>query len=240
MSTLRVFTFSADWGLPTTGPFSLKLLAWMRLAGLSYELKEQNDPSKGPLGKVPWVEIDGRPMADSELIIAELGRRHGFDVDAGLSPVQAADAHAWRRAFEEGFHQVLEWELFIHPAGAAYVERLIAGMAPPLVRSIVTAKLRGHFRKQLQARGLGRHAPSVVADKGRADIDALAARLADRPYLVGDGPSMADLAVFGQVAPMVRWPMATPVAQHAKAQKPVVDFVERVFDRCFEASRAAA
>ena len=37
MSILRVFTFEADWGLPTTGPFALKLLAWLRLNGIAYD-----------------------------------------------------------------------------------------------------------------------------------------------------------------------------------------------------------
>jgi hypothetical protein len=27
MATLKVFTFAPDWGLPTVGPFALKLLA---------------------------------------------------------------------------------------------------------------------------------------------------------------------------------------------------------------------
>ena len=29
MTTLRVFTFTPDWGLPSAGPFAIKLLAWL-------------------------------------------------------------------------------------------------------------------------------------------------------------------------------------------------------------------
>ena len=29
---LKVFTFSPAWGLPTSGPFALKLLKWLDLA----------------------------------------------------------------------------------------------------------------------------------------------------------------------------------------------------------------
>ena len=32
MTTLRVFTFTPDWGLPSAGPFAIKLLAWLELA----------------------------------------------------------------------------------------------------------------------------------------------------------------------------------------------------------------
>ena len=48
MSTLRVFTFSAGWGLPTTGPFALKLLAWLNLAGIPYEQTFEDDSAKAP------------------------------------------------------------------------------------------------------------------------------------------------------------------------------------------------
>ena len=76
-------------------------------------------PQKGPKGKNPWIEIDGERMGDTELIIATLARRSGFDVDAGLTPEQAALSHVVRRLIEEHFHMVLEWELFVHPAGRA-------------------------------------------------------------------------------------------------------------------------
>jgi hypothetical protein len=37
MTTLRVFTFTPDWGLPSAGPFAIKLLAWLELAGIPHE-----------------------------------------------------------------------------------------------------------------------------------------------------------------------------------------------------------
>ena len=58
---LRVFTFSPDWGLPTNGPFALKLLAWLRLADLPYEQVVENNSGKGPKGKSPWAEVDASP-----------------------------------------------------------------------------------------------------------------------------------------------------------------------------------
>jgi hypothetical protein len=116
---LRVFTFSPDWGLPTNGPSALKLLAWLELTGIPYDQVVENNSSKGLKGKSPWAEIDGKPMADSELIIDSLSRRHGIDLVEGHSPDQRRLGLAWRRTFEEHLHQVLEWELLIHPAGAA-------------------------------------------------------------------------------------------------------------------------
>lgn len=233
MSPLRVFTFRPDWGLPSAGPFAIKLLAWLELAGIPYQQVAEDNPRKGPKGKSPWIELDGERIADSEVIIDLLGRRHGVDLDAGLSPEQRAQGHAWRRTFEEHFHQVLEWELFLRPEGAAYMRALLASTVPPVVAPLVFSMLRRHFGRQLYARGIARHAPEVVAAKGRADVDALAAFLSDRPFLVADRPTMVDTAVFGQLAPMVYWPMATPVASYARSVPAIAAYCDRMRERCF-------
>lgn len=231
--TLRVFTFSPDWGLPTVGPFALKLLAWLELAGIPYEQVIEDDPRKGPKKKNPWIELDGELIGDTEVIIEVLSRRHHVSLDDGLSAEQKAAGHAWCRAFEEHLHQVLEWELFVHPAGAAYMRQFLASKMPPVLGPIAFTMFRSHLRKQLYARGIARHSPDIVAAKGRADIDALAAFLGDRPFLLGDRPRSADAALFGQLAPMVCWPMATPVAAHARSLAPIAAYCDRMRKLCF-------
>jgi glutathione S-transferase len=100
--------------------------------------------------------------------------------------------------------------------------------------------LKSHFSKQLHARGIARHSPEVIEAKGRADVDALAAFLGDRPFLLRDRPSTADAAVFGQLAPMVYWPMATPVASYARSVEPIADYCERMRKLCFARKSMAA
>lgn len=232
-STLRVFTFSPDWGLPTNGPFALKLLAWLELAGIPYEQIIENNSSKGPRGKSPWIELEGERIGDSELIVETLSRRHGVDLDQGLAPEQRAIGLAWRRTFEEHFHQVLEWELLLHPGGAIYMREFMATQAPRQVAPLLFAVIRRQFRKQLYARGIARHSPEVIAAKGQADLDALAAYLQDRSFLVADHPTTADTAVFGLLAPMVYWPMETPVAAHARGLPTIQAYCDRMRERCF-------
>jgi glutathione S-transferase len=234
MAELRVFTFSPAWGLPTSGPFALKLLAWLNLAGIAYDHVFEDDPRKGPLGKSPWIEFDGERLGDSEIIIHLLARRYAVTLDGHLTAQQSAAAHAWTRAFEEHFHQVLEWELFCHPDGMAFIKAAVAAQMPPVARTLVWLMLRRHFRRQLHARGIGRHAPSEIAAKGRADLDALVAFLGDRDFLVSERPTTADAAVFGQVAPLVYWTMDTPVAGYARRLPRLCACCERMRSRCFD------
>ena len=230
---LRVFTFSPLWGLPSAGPFALKLLAWLNLAGIPYEQVNEDNPRKGPKGKNPWIEFEGVRIGDSELIIELLSRRFGIDLDAGLNDEQKAVGLAWRRMFEEHFHQVLEWELLVHPAGASFMWQSLSSKMPPVIGRFLFSALRSHLRRQLHARGIARHPPDAIALKGYADADALAIFLRDRPFLLAEEPSTADTAVFGLLAPMVYWPMQTPVASHLKSIPTIVDYCERMRRRCF-------
>lgn len=232
MSGLRVFTFLPGWGLPTTGPFALKLLAWLDVNSIAYEQVIENNPAKGPLGKSPWIELDGERIGDSDAIIGLLSERHGIELALGATADDRAVAHAFKTAFEERFHQILEWELFVHPDGAIFIDETIRNQAPPVIGAIVSRSMRRHFTRQLHARGIARHAAAAIAEMGRADLDALAARLAARPFLTGETPVLADLAIFGQVAPMLHWPMETPVAGHAKGLGALRDWSDRIKMRC--------
>lgn len=214
MPEITVYTFSPDWGLPTTGPFALKLLAWLGLHGIPYRQEIQNDTRKGPAGKSPWAVIDGETVGDSDRIIARLAPLAG--PEPRQDAAHRAAAHAFKTAFEERVHQVLEYELFVHPAGAAYMDRFIRSLAPPVMGALISRGMRRHFARQLHARGIARHPPDEVAAIGRAEIAALSDYLDARGYLGGDAPSVADLSVFGQVAPMLNWPMDTPVARTVK------------------------
>ncbi|MGM0586531.1 MAG: glutathione S-transferase C-terminal domain-containing protein, partial [Pseudomonadota bacterium] len=200
-------------------------------AGVPHRFEVENNPGRGPLGKSPWAVIDGETVGDSERIMARLRPRAARDPDAGLDARTRARGLAFQRLAEEHLHQVLEWELFLHPAGPAGLREAMAGQLPRLAEPVVLALLRRRFAKQLKARGLGRLTPEEVAMNGRADLDAIAAALDGRPFLCGEAPGGADCAVYGQLAPLIRWPMSTPAADLAKATPALVAYADRMAER---------
>jgi glutathione S-transferase len=241
VASIRVYTFANLFqGLPAGGPFDLKLLAWLNLAGIPYDHRFQDDTRRGPKGKNPWIELGSERIGDTEIIMERLGKEFGVDLDAGLAPEQAAVAHAWRRTFEEHFHQIFEWELLVHPAGAAFMRSGMVAKMPPVLGSVVFTMMQRGMARQLHARGIARHSPDVIEAKGRHDVDALSAFLGDRLFLVGDRPCVADASIFGQLAPMLVWPMETPVAQYVRTVANLVAYCERMRTLCFPAKAAEA
>ena len=239
MSKLTVSTFSPQWGLPTSGPFALKLLKWLDLAGIPYEQVFEDIPSKGPKGKSPWIELDGQRIGDSEAIIELMAQRSGFDIEHDLSAEQRAVSHALRRMIEEHFHMVLEWELFVHPAGVEAVRTMAARMVPGTLVGPAAAMFCRHFRRQLRARGMARHSAQTIAAKGKADLDAVEAILGDKPFIVANRPSMTDVSVYGLLAPMAAWPMRTPVADNIKSRPRLLGYLQRVAEARAEQRVAA-
>jgi glutathione S-transferase len=237
MSTpMQVFAFSPAWGLPSSGPFALKLLAWLELTSIPYELAHEDDSRKGPKGKNPWVVLDGQPMGDSHFIVEHLSRLHDKNLDGWLDPLTAAQALAARRLAEEHLHQTLEYELIVHDAGFETFRGMVKDATPPVIGSLVASYLRAHFRKQLHARGLARHSPEQIEHLGRADVDALSALLGDKPWFFGDQPTTADCAIWGQLAVLTSAPLNTPIFSYARSRDNLRSFVERVRDQLFPTS----
>src|SRR5436189_2416052 len=110
---LRIFTFGAAWGLPTAGPFGLKLEASLRMLDVPYERVYEDDHRKGPKRKSPWIEDGNVRMGDTELILAYLK----IDPDEGLSSEERARSHVLTTMLQEGFHQIFEYELLVDERG---------------------------------------------------------------------------------------------------------------------------
>src|SRR5579864_4640087 len=84
-SNLRVFTFPPAWGLPTAGPFGLKLEACLRMLDVPYERTYEGDNRKGPKRKSPWIEDGDVRIGDTELILDHVKRTRGKELDRELT-----------------------------------------------------------------------------------------------------------------------------------------------------------
>jgi glutathione S-transferase len=228
MSDLTVFTFSPAFGLPTAGPFALKLLKWLEIAGIPFRQVHEDDSRKGPKKKNPWIELDGERIGDSEIIIDLLAAKYAFDIDVGLTAERRAELHAARRMLEEHFHMIFEWEMFVHPNGTSFAREVAQTMVSPLVAGPMAAMVCRVMKKQLYARGIARHSDEIVAKKGKADVAAVEVLLGERAFLGGDNPAMADVSAYGLIQPMARWPMRTPVADYIKSRPALIAYLDRM------------
>jgi len=197
-------------------PFAIKLESFLRIHEIPYEsVYGANFSSKGMM---PYIRLDhpdeerGVEIPDSNVVIARLREELGGDCsESRLTPVQRATTHFLIRALEEHTTQVgfyyrygLHMESFLDAADIGRRFRPgsceIWGKAQPRLTLNKT-----------KARGLTRHSDEELWSFSDQDIQAIADVLGDRRYLLGgDGPTLADCAVFGHLSQFLWIPMDFP------------------------------
>jgi glutathione S-transferase len=237
-AALKLYVLGSGWGVPfvTAAPFPLKLVTWLRMAQLPHSVIVENDLRKAPKKKSPWIEEGSLRMGDTELVISHLKTKHGVDPDRQLSPADRALATAWHRTFEEHYHQAFEHQLFFGRGGTSRLGVMfgdVPGVVRPIVRRLVTSALR----RQLHARGLGRHEPDLIVAMGKADLDAASEFLSSKPFFLGDQPHTIDACAFGFLAASVYVEGDNPLFRHAASLPNLVAFVERMRSRFFPETR---
>jgi glutathione S-transferase len=226
---LTLHQFPAGFGVPNGSPFCMKLECFLRLTGIPYRTALLRDPAEAPKGKGPFIEDEGQKLGDSALIIAHLIRTRGIDSDAGLTPVERAAARAIGIMLEEHLYFALLYSRWIEEAGWPVVRDTYLAPLPPAAQDAV----RERVRTRLRAQGMGLHTPEEIYALGTADIEALAAWLGHKPYLMGETPTTVDCIALGFTANLLAAAFATPLTAAARRQPNLVDYNERMLRRFF-------
>jgi glutathione S-transferase len=233
MSELVVHHLAGAWGLPSVSPFCLKLDAYLRIAGIPHKAVTAATPFAAPKGKAPWIAHEGRKIGDSGFIIDYLRTRFKADPDARLSPAQRGMSVALRRLIEENLYWTMVYDRWmVEPNWRVFRSVVLGGVFEPM-RSLIAPMARRGVRAQLKGHGIGLHSAEEIHAIGRRDIAALADVLGDKPYFHGDEPSEIDAVAYGQLANIMRPPIASPVKDDANARANLVAFIDRFRDRYY-------
>jgi glutathione S-transferase len=217
------------WGTPNMSPFCCKLETYLRATEIPYRTASQGTMRAAPKGKIPWVQLDGKLMGDSQLVIAELERRLAAEgkrpLDAGLPPRDAAIAHVVRRTLEEAFYFVGLYARWQTDDGYAairpeFIKLMPTKLVMPIVHRVMLKKLR--------AQGTGRHSYDEAMAMGVADLDAIAELLGDKPFVTGDAPRVVDCALFAFVEAVLGPPIDSATRQALSKHANLVAFRGRV------------
>jgi glutathione S-transferase len=227
---ITLYGFGPVWGLRDLSPFVGKVDTYFRLAGIPYRLERFPFFGIGgaPKGKLPFIEHNGRRIADSSFILAHVQNTFGKGPDAALDDAQRARGHAIRRLVEEHLYWVLvqnRWR--IDANWEAFMEAIFGDWRTDAEVAAVLPHVRAEVLGQLHGQGLGRHAVSEVWELGRSDIRALAGLLGDQSFSLGEQPTALDATVHTflehfQVGP------GNPIADEIRAQAALVGYCERM------------
>lgn len=229
---ITLYGFGPRFGLPDLSSPCMKAATLLRMAGLEYRL-DRNGFSKAPKGKLPFIDDDGTKIADSTFIRWHIERKYGFDFDRGLDAAARADAWAYEKLCEDNLYFALLHIRWIDDANFARGPARFFDFVPAPVRPIVRASIRRGIRKSLHLQGTGRHSPAEIAQIAVKGVDAIAAKLGDKPWLMGAEPCGADASVHAMITNLMCPEFVTPVRDAAEGHANLVAYRDRGLARWY-------
>jgi glutathione S-transferase len=224
------------WGLPNISPACMKLETWFRMVDVPYKIGIV-DPSLVPKGKIPFIRIGDEIMGDSTLIIERLSKELGKDLDAGLGPVERAVALAFRRMVKENLYWVMAYDRWCTDANfvvyGPLLKELFFAPLPVEQQEVYLAGLRQQMITLTHAQGMGRHTPDEVLGIGKADLQAISDYLGDRPFFMGNDPTLVDATLYAHLANIVHVRFTSALRDFSRALPNLVAYCERMQTRYF-------
>lgn len=185
--------FAVQWDLPNPSPFCMKVETFLRLADLDYTVAPWT-PFGAPLGKAPYIVLDGEAIPDSSTIVGRLLALPEVTLDDVHDPTALARVLPVQRMLEEHTYWGLIALRWLDDETWAVMRHVIGADIPAPIRRPVTAWLRRGVRKAAHAQGLARHPREEIHRRIRADLEAVALSI-QGPFLLGEHPCSVDACV---------------------------------------------
>lgn len=183
----------------TISPFALKLETWLRLTGIKYEnIHTMKFSSKG---QIPYIELNGEQIPDSNIIIEKLKKKFEVDPDKDIPEENLAMGHAATVMVENhtahiGFHYRYGHHM------QSFLETLKLEEYYPNGKHVRNwgkfQPFGTRFRSYLQ--GIGRHENTELWEMSFKDLMALSTWLGTKEYFQGSKPTTVDCMLFGHLA----------------------------------------
>ncbi len=234
---IELFVFPKLPNLPNASPFCMKLEAYLRMAGLEYQVTHVHDGRRSGTGtnKIPYIKIDGESYSDSGLIIERLEQQLTNPIDGNLTPKQRAESLSIQRLLEEHLYFIIVYSRILDPQGWLGWSKLANEHmgVPKLLLNLAKPLLRMQVKKHLHGQGIGRHKAETIWMLGNADVVAVSDWLDNGPYAFGTNPHVIDSCLAAFTAGVVRMPWEYPLKQAFLRHPNLIAHSERFMNEFF-------
>ena len=230
---IKIYNFGPIGDVCDASPFCVKVETYMKLAGITYETySDAQNLRKAPKGKLPFIEDNGKVIADSSFILKYLKETYGDKIDGHLSATDQAIAHAFIKMIDENLYWVMIHARWLLPHNKEVLNRLFFGAIPFPLNKLIAFKAHGDVKQNINKHGMGRHSDQEILELGNADLLALANLLGAKTYFFGEQPSSLDITAYGILSQLILVSDFTgPIFDQAKTYKNLVDFTYRFHEK---------
>ncbi|NSY38729.1 glutathione S-transferase family protein [Leisingera sp. ANG59] len=224
---LSLLTFPKGFGLFSMSPFCIKAAMMLELSGQPWQRSDMLDPTEMPHRKLPVLETPDGRIADSDGIRDWL-EGQGADFDADLDSAARAHARAWVRLAEYhlGLHLLqMRWN---DDAVWPEVRDQIFQPVPEPMREEISAPVRKEVQAGLHWQGLARFTEAERMHRLEQDLEPIAALASERPFLMGERITSADMSVAPFLISMLHTSDGSVVSKRLRDYKILCAYLSRV------------
>jgi len=193
-------------------PFCMKARICLALKGVPYErvvltLSRLGELRRlNPLAKVPVLVANGTPTPDSSAIARLLEERFPRPALIPKDPSARAYGHVLEEWADESLYFIVGAFKFLNPANRGRVREVTGEMASGIVPAwLVTFLVRQRVVRRYRAAGYTAASLPHLEARMSENLRALQDLLGENPFLLGKYATLADIAVFAQLAWMSRY-----------------------------------
>jgi glutathione S-transferase len=215
------------FGLPHASPFVMKAEILLKMSGLPYRNEEAN-LRKAPKGKMPWIEEDGKLIADSAFIRMHLEEKHGIDFSGGYGMRELAVGWALEKMLEEHVYWFNSNDRWLNDENFFKGPVHFFDEVPGLIRPLVVKIVRRQVRKNSHAQGTGRHSAAERLALGKKAVDAVSAILGEGKYMLGSRVCATDAAAYGALLSLTCPLFTSQLRDYAETKGNVMAYLGRM------------
>lgn len=225
---IKLYVFPPAFGLRNASPFCVKAEMALEYLGLDYQTEILTDPRKAPKGKLPFMDIDGELVADSELMLERLDKETNGRLFGALTADERARGTAFTRLAEDHLYWLLVASRWLDDDWWPNIRQTFFGAMPGIVRAIVAPMARKQVTRAYYLHGLGRHTLDEQKHFAKRDLQAINDAVADGKFIAGDRLTVFDFAVAAQVSSVTDNEPPTWATRLANELPALRDYAHRV------------
>ncbi|KAE9418629.1 hypothetical protein Angca_008814 [Angiostrongylus cantonensis] len=222
--------------IPSPSPFALKVETWLRMADVPYTNISNQFTKMSTKGQIPFVEVNGRQVADSNFIIDHLIEEfHKKNIDDRLTPIDKSYARAFHALVEDSLRWALIYQRARDNKWFATEQGFLShfsGVKKLAFKNVLCERLRKRIMNAAMAQGMARNTPEEVVILAKKDLDAMSIFLGNKKYFFGDKPTTLDCTMFAFLSQFIYTPLVTPeIRTHMEQNNQnLINFVNRMKD----------
>ncbi|XGW17127.1 hypothetical protein V3C99_002049 [Haemonchus contortus] len=233
--TVYLYQFPRSKTIPNLSPYCLKVETFLKINKIPYEVCPLK-MGRSRYGLLPFIELNGEHIADSEIIIDRL--KDHFKVKPLASPRDEAIARTIEKTVQHHTAPVVYRFKMVEDPNDGFCSTVLQVIGCPAVLQSTVLPLAAWFMRLKVSRriaaAIGQFPIEEFKNFLRKDLDTYRDLLDDKKFLFGDEVSSADCAVFSQLGAVLYIPPNNYVKEVLREKYPeLTNYCDRVRDTVF-------